>query len=177
MQVNIKRVKKRDFEEIDILLKVAFEGNLVATLFQELKDTGHYIPELTKVARINNQIIGIIVYSHAQIIQGKKIHETISLAPMAVLPAYQNLGIGGELIRSSFAKARELGYQSVIVMGYEGYYPRFGFKQASEYGIQCSFDVPIENIMALELFPDSLSKVKGKIKYHPIFNEMPSFTI
>ena len=177
MQVKIKRFKKRDFEEIEMLLKVAFDRDSVANIVKELLDTADFIPELTRVARISGQIIGVIVYSHAQIIKGKKIHQTISMAPMAVLPAYQNLGIGGELIRNSFAKARELNYQSVIVMGHEEYYPRFGFKQASEFGIIPPFDVPDENFMALELFPDTLSGISGKVKYHPLFDDMPIFTI
>jgi predicted N-acetyltransferase YhbS len=177
MQVKIKRFKKRDFEEIEMLLKVAFDRDSVAIIIKELIETADFIPELTRVARISGQIIGVIVYSHAQIIKGKKIHQTISMAPMAVLPAYQNLGIGGELIRNSFAKARELEYQSVIVMGHEEYYPRFGFKLASEFGIIPPFDVPDENFMVLELFPDTLSGISGKVKYHPLFDDMPSFTI
>lgn len=177
MQVKIKRFKKRDFEEIEMLLKVAFDGDSVANIVKELIETADFIPELTRVARISGQIIGVIVYSHAQIIKGKKVHQTISMAPLAVLPAYQNLGIGGELIRNSFAKARELDYQSVIVMGHEEYYPRFGFKLASEFGIIPPFDVPDENYMALELFPDTLSGISGKVKYHPLFDDMPSFTI
>ena len=177
MQVKIKRFKKRDFEEIEMLLKVAFDRDSVAIIIKELIETADFIPELTRVARISGQIIGVIVYSHAQIVKGKKIHQTISMVPMAVLPAYQNLGIGGELIRNSFAKARELEYQSVIVMGHEEYYPRFGFKLASEFGIIPPFDVPDENFMALELFPDTLSGISGKVKYHPLFDDMPSFTI
>ena len=87
MQVKIKRFKKRDFEEIEMLLKVAFDRDSVANIVKELLDTADFIPELTRVARISGQIIGVIVYSHAQIIKGKKIHQTISMAPMAVLPA------------------------------------------------------------------------------------------
>ena len=177
MQVKIKRIKKQDFEEVEMLLKVAFDGDSVANLMNKLKDTSQFISELTRVARINEQIIGIIVYSHAQIIRGKKTHETISMAPMAVLPAYQNLGIGSELIRNSFTKARELEYKSVLVMGHEEFYPRFGFKPASEFGIICPFDVPDENFMALEFFPDTLSGVSGKVKYDQLFIDLPSFTI
>ncbi len=177
MQVKIKRIKKRDFEEVEMLLKVAFDGDSVAELVKELINTSSFIPELTRVARINDQIIGIIVYSHAQIIRGKKVHDSISMAPLAVLPAYQNLEIGSQLIRNSFAKAKELQYPSVLVMGHEDYYPRFGFKLASEYGITCPFDVPEENFMVFEFFPNALSGVSGKVKYDALFNDMPSFTI
>lgn len=176
MQANIKRVKKRDFEEIEMLLKMTFESDSVAEMLMEFKNTSDFVPELTRVARINDQIIGVIIYSHVQIAKGKKITDTISMVCMAVLPAYQNLGIGGELIRNSFAKARELEYQSVIVMGYEGYYPRFGFKPTIEFDITCPFDVPEENFMALELFPDTLSVVSGKVKYPVLLNLLPTYT-
>ncbi|OYT16305.1 MAG: GNAT family N-acetyltransferase [Bacteroidetes bacterium 4572_77] len=177
MQVQIKREKKKDFEEVDMLLKVAFERNSIAHLVQKLRESDAFIPELARVARINNQIIGVIHYSHIQIIKGKKIAHAISMAPLAVLPAYQNLGIGAELIRNSFAKAREKGFDSVIVMGHEEYYPRFGFKLASEYNITCPYDVPNENFMALELFPNVLNKVSGRVKYDPLFTDLPTYTI
>jgi len=177
MQAHIKREKKKDYEEVDLLLKVAFEQDSVAELVTELRKNDSFIPELARVARINNQIIGVIIYSHIQIIKGRKTFDAISMSPLAVLPHYQNLGIGGELILNSFAKARELGYQRVVVMGHEGYYPRFGFELASDYGILCPFDVPDENYMVLELSPDAFSKVSGKVKYDPLFKELPSFTI
>ena len=177
MQVEIKREKKRDFEEVDMLLQVAFEKNSVAQMVQKLREKDAFIPELARVARINNQIIGVIHYSHVQIIKGKKTIDSISMAPLAVLPAYQNLGIGTELIRNSFTKAREKGYDSVIVMGHEEYYPRFGFKLASEYNILCPYDIPNENFMVLELFPDTLANANGKVKYDPLFHDLPSYTI
>ncbi len=177
MQIEIKREKKRDFEEVDMLLQVAFENKSIAQMVQQLREKDAFIPELARVARINNQIIGVIHYSHIQIIKGKKITSSISMAPLAVLPAYQNLGIAAELIRNSFAKAREKGYKSVIVMGHEEYYPRFGFKLASGFNIVCPYDVPNENFMALELFPDTLANANGKVKYDPLFSDLPSYTI
>ena len=48
------------------------------------------------------------------------------LAPMAVLPDYQKKGIGSQLIKFGLKKAKELGYKSVIVLGHDKYYTKFG---------------------------------------------------
>ncbi|MCK5775864.1 MAG: N-acetyltransferase [Bacteroidales bacterium] len=177
MQIKIKRIKKQDFEEVDMLLKISFEREYAVNMFHKMIETELLIPELTRIARINNQIIGVLISGSAEIKKGKKSIDTISLTMIAVIPAYQNLGIGGELIQNAFDKARSLNYQSVIVMGDEDYYPRFGFKPTTEFNIICPFDISDQNFMAKELFPDALSKHSGTVKYHSIYNDMPHFTI
>ena len=59
--------------------------------------------------------------------------------------------------------AKELDYKSIIVLGHENYYPRFGFKPASKWGIKAPFDVPDESFMALELNDGSLDGVTGTV--------------
>ena len=54
-------------------------------------------------------------------------------------------------VNTSLNIARALGYESVIVLGSEKYYPRFGFEEAAKYKITAPFDVPSENFMVLEL--------------------------
>lgn len=74
----------------------------------------------------------------------------LSLGPVAVLPAYQNQGAGHAAVTSALATARDRGEQSVVVLGHETYYPRFGFRQATEFGIHHpQYDGP--SLMALAL--------------------------
>ena len=61
---------------------------------------------------------------------------------MAVLPNYQGNGIGGHLIEFAHKKARELGFASIILLGHPTYYPKFGYRKASDFDIQLPFDVP-----------------------------------
>jgi len=65
----------------------------------------------------------------------------LALAPVSVLPDYQNKGIGSKLILQGLKISKEIGFKSIIVLGYETYYPRFGFKSASKWGIKAPFDV------------------------------------
>jgi len=177
MQVDIKREKKRDYEEIEMLLKVIFNNDTVADLVTQLRGADSFIPRLARVAKINNQIIGLVVCSNATIVKGRRSIDVLVLAPLAVLPAYQHLGIGGELIRNVFQKARELEFQAVFVIGDEDYFPRFGFEPASNFDVSCNFDISNENFMALELIPGALSNASGKLKLLPLFDHLPSFSL
>lgn len=92
-------------------------------------------------------------------------YDSLALAPVSVLPEYQNKGIGSKLIRESLNIAKELGFKSVIALGHDKYYPRFGFKPASTWGIKASFPVPDEAFMALELEVGGLDGVTETVIY------------
>ena len=78
-------------------------------------------------------------------------------------------GIGSQLIEFVHEKARELGFESVILLGHPTYYPKFGYSKASEFDIQLPFDVPDENCMAIELILDALKNVNGVVEYSKEF--------
>jgi predicted N-acetyltransferase YhbS len=83
----------------------------------------------------------------------------------------QNQGIGGELIRAGLKRAKELGFKSVIVLGHPEYYPRFGFRKASEWNIKDPFGAPEAAMMATELEKGSLDFGGGIIEYPEEFYE------
>ncbi|MCE7041379.1 GNAT family N-acetyltransferase [Dyadobacter sp. CY312] len=99
------------------------------------------------------------------ITSAKQDFSSLALAPVAVLPEFQGKGIGGMLIQAAHKRAKDLGYQSIILLGHEEYYPRFGYRVADEFGISLPFDVPRENCMAIELQPNALKGVHGQVVY------------
>ena len=72
---------------------------------------------------------------------------------------------------SCVRKAKELGYGSVIVLGHSEYYPKFGFKKASEWNIKAPFEVPDEAFMAVELSENALQGIEGVVQYSSAFAE------
>lgn len=46
-----------------------------------------------------------------------------------MLSAYQNKGVGRQLIQKALETAKNLNFESVIVLGHSDYYPKFGFKK------------------------------------------------
>lgn len=101
----------------------------------------------------------------------KEEFESLALAPVSVLPEFQNMGIGGKLIIQSHKVAKDLGFKSVILLGHEKYYPKFGYLQADKYGIELPFEVPKENCMIIELVENGLKGVNGIVEYPKEFNE------
>ena len=57
-----------------------------------------------------------------KVISQKNEYETLSLAPMSVLPNYQKMGIGSKLIEYGIKAAKKAGYTSIIVLGHSNYY-------------------------------------------------------
>lgn len=177
MQVQIKREKPHDIEEINLLLSLVFKQENIKDFVKEFRTSSHFIPELSRVARINDQIIGIIMYAKVEIVKGRKNLPSIILASIAVLPKYQSLGFGKELIVNSFQKARELGHKSVLAIGQEDYYPQFGFKPAIDFGIGQSLNISDEDLLAMELLPGGLENASGKLKNHALLNELVKFSL
>ena len=92
----------------------------------------------------------------------------LSLGPVAVLPSYQNKGAGSAVVLAALDVARDRGEHTVVVLGHENYYPRFGFRQATEYGVHHpQHDGP--NLMALSL--DGTPIPTGTIRYPVEFGE------
>lgn len=166
MQVTIRQETKDDHLEVSIINTQAFGQENEAMLVDRLRKNPSFVPELCLVASINDQLVGHILFSKISIINsnGDKV-ESLALAPMAVKPEFQQQGIGGQLIQSGLKKARELKYTSVIVLGHEHYYPKFGFLPAEKWNIQCPYDVPSSFFMALELVPGGLKGISGMVQY------------
>lgn len=106
-----------------------------------------------------------------KIINGDQVYNSLALAPVSVLPEFQGKGIGSALINYTHDKARNLGFTSIILLGHENYYPKFGYKLADSFGIELPFDVPKENCMAIELIENGLKGVSGTVEYPKEFNE------
>jgi putative acetyltransferase len=96
----------------------------------------------------------------------------LGLAPVAVVADHQGEGIGTQLIHAALRRARLLGHGFVVVLGHPQYYPRFGFRPASQLGLRYPDPVPDEVFMALELTPGALAGVAGVVRYHVAFADL-----
>lgn len=140
-------------------------------LVDKLRKSNIFIPELSLVAELDKKIIGHIMFTKLIIENQEKKYDSLALVPVSVLPEYQNQGIGSELIKKGLKLAKELGFKSVIVLGHDKYYPRFGFEPTSKWNIKAPFDVPEEAFMALELEDNSLKETNGIVIYSKEFLE------
>lgn len=167
MNVEIRQETDRDIEEVYNINMFAFGRENESKLINRLRVGPSFISELSLVAISNDKLIGHILFTKIELdyLDDLKI-VTLALAPMAVLPSYQNKGVGSQLILSGLSIAKQLCYESVIVLGHRYYYPKFGFEPASKWNIQCPFKLSDNgSFMALELTTNSLKKTKSVVIY------------
>lgn len=160
----IRTAMPRDIPAIRAVIRHAFEQDDEADLVEQLRTDGDVLCELVEASDIALQ--GHILYSPLTLERDGALIAAAALAPVSVLPAFQNRGIGGELIRAGNARCAELGCAAIIVLGHQDYYPRFGFSAAAAESLEAPFSGP--HFMALELRPGVL-KAGGRVRYAKAF--------
>lgn len=176
MKITIRQEEERDYKLSERVVEEAFKNaehtdHKEHILVANLRKGDNFIEELSLVAEQGGKIVGHIMFTKIFINNGENIYESLALAPLSVLPEYQSRGIGSSLINEGLRIAREMDFKSVIVLGHDKYYPKFGFKPASLWGIKAPFEVPDEVFMALELEDRVLEETSGQVIYGKEFLE------
>src|SRR5262245_32006406 len=106
-------------------------------------------PELSLVAELDGRVIGHVLFlPHTLRLLGQDVR-AVNLAPIAVDPAAQRQGIGGQLIAAGHALARDRGYAFSFLLGHTSYYPRHGYLTRA-YGVS-SLTLPAAGLPAPDL--------------------------
>jgi len=165
--IEIREERPDDIAAVRDLNRRAFGQDQESNIVDALRANGAAF--LSLVATLNDRIVGHIMYSPA-IIGGNV--KGAALGPMAVLPECQRQGIGSKLIQTGNRKLKDAGCPFIIVVGHAEYYPRFGFRPASERGIKCEWDVPDDVFMLLVLDQAKMEGVSGLAKYRHEFSSV-----
>jgi predicted N-acetyltransferase YhbS len=174
--ISIRLEEEKDHREVEYLTREAFwnvykPGCDEHLLVHKIRTVPAFIKELSLVACEDNKIVGNIIYSKAKIINERnEAFEVLCMGPIGVLPSYQGRGIGSLLMNHSIEKARQLGYNAIIIFGNPDYYQRFGFLNAKKYEIQTLSGENFEEFMALELLAGGLNGISGKFHADEVFN-------
>jgi len=169
IMIRIREEMPDDYGQIrhvnDQAFKCPDEGRIVDQIRAKEKEI------ISLVAQIEEKVVGHILYSPVWIDCDQTPIKGMGLAPMAVLPEYQNKGIGSMLVKEGLRRLQEREYPFVIVVGHPEYYPRFGFERASKYKLKCQWDgVPGEAFMAIIMNRSVMKDVKGIAKYMEEFD-------
>jgi len=128
--MEIRRAAQGDKEAIIALYLEAFgedEAGMVSDLAIELLSETNTLSFVSEVERV---IVGHVAFSPMWI-EGNKVFSSFILAPLAVHPAQQKMGIGSGLVEHGMDHLRQRETSIVFVYGDPGYYSRFGFERAS----------------------------------------------
>lgn len=175
MKVIVRKEEPKDRAAVSAVVARAFEGMEESDhqehfLVERLRDSDAFVPALSLVAELEDgRIAGYILLTKAEIVSAEKTFPVLALAPLAVLPEFQNQGIGTALITSAHEIASRSGFGLSVLLGHPTYYPRFGYKKASDCGIAFPFDAPDDCALVKELLPGALQGVSGVVRYPKAF--------
>lgn len=175
MNRKVKRIEEKYLEEsLDFVEKVFTEsegaesGKIVRNLVEEIRSKRFYLQELELImVDEENKIIGYAMFSRFHL-EGKYENQLLLLSPVAVKTELQRQHISKELIEFGFKKAKEMGYEAVIVEGNPRNYNPRGFVTSCNHGIIAGSSVKLpapECLMVKELVTDSLKNIKGIVDY------------
>jgi putative acetyltransferase len=121
------------------------------------------------VAEMDGDIVAHILFSPIELEPLQPGFSALELAPLAVLPEFQNKEIGSQLVSAGLQDCCRMGFSAVFVLGNPGYYARFGSCPDSEYSLSSVYDAG-DAFLALELQSVSLAVFSGVVYYRPEFN-------
>lgn len=158
--MDIMRERPRHAAAIEDLVVDCFgEGRFGKTVYR-LRDGVRPNNELGLVALEDGELVGTLRFWPIHV---DGIGETILLGPLAVAEGLRSSGIGSRLMRAGLSRAAAFGYRSVILVGDEPYYRRFGFRRDLTLGLMLPGPVDYDRLLGLELVPGALANARGMI--------------
>lgn len=171
MNISIRNEQEKDYRRVEEITRAAFSyperierGGIGCPyehwMVHELRKRDG-VSELSLVAEVDNVVVGHIICSKAEVRIANGAIPILNFGPLSVLPEYQGKGVGKALIRSMISKATDLGFGAILFFGRPEYYPQFGFKEASVWGVTDSNGYNYPAFMGMELISGYLSGAKG----------------
>ena len=164
------RIREATDAELDAVLAVekeAFGSNEEANLVKDLVDDPSAKPLCSLLAFSDDRAVGHILFTAAHLDGPCSDTSASLLAPLAVIPEFQKLGIGGLLIQRGLEHLVNTGTDLVFVLGHPEYYPRYGFVPAGIRGFNAPYPILEKNAdawMVQELRPGVIERASGTVR-------------
>ncbi|MCR5799187.1 MAG: ribosome small subunit-dependent GTPase A [Lachnospiraceae bacterium] len=139
-------------------------------LVNRLRGAKEYLPDLSRVAELDGEIVGAIFYSKAKVVDGDKENEVLTFGPLAVEPTCFGMGIGSLLLKETLPLAKEAGYKGIVICGEPEYYPKHGFVTCDRFDIHHPAFGNADAFMAYPL-NERFEDIHGYFYEAPIFEE------
>jgi predicted N-acetyltransferase YhbS len=116
---------------------------------------------LSLVARDGGALVGTVRLWPVSAGRGRP---ALLLGPLAVDETRRGAGIGAALMAEALARAAARGHSSVLLVGDEPYYRRFGFATAPAERLAMPGPFERHRLLGLELEPGALAGAEGVIR-------------
>jgi putative acetyltransferase len=163
------RIRPETDEDRAAIWKVneeAFGRPVEANLVDAIRASDRFVPELSLVATVEEDVVGHVLLSYVSIEPGE--HPVLQLGPLAVLPSHQHRGVGSALMNEAVRLADARGEPLILIEGNPRYYERFGFGRSDESAIEAPVGIDQQYFMArpLEAYDPAL---RGRAVYSEAF--------
>jgi putative acetyltransferase len=136
-----------------------------AVLWDQLRNDGDVVPELSFVAILGGDVVGHAGCSWAHVEDTR----VVALGPLGVAPEHHRRGVGTALVHTVLGGADARNEPMLVLLGDPAYYSRFGFEPAGPLGITppdsgWTTDFQLRRLAAWADAP------RGQFRYAPAFS-------
>jgi len=158
-KLNIRNSTRCEIDAIERLYPEAFPDENLVPLVRDLLSDAEITTSI--VAEICSKIVGHAIFTKCGVADPEV--EVSLLGPLAVVPEYQQRGIGSAIARSGMCQLKDIGTELICVLGDPVYYKRLGF--LPEHRIKPPFRLPDEWEGAWQsyYFGSAATKYAGKL--------------
>lgn len=172
VDVSLEPEQPDDVEAIRRVVAAAFAHHLeVADMVEAIRASALYRPELSLVARVDGAVVGHVMCSGCDLVDGDRRHRVLTLSPLSVAPTHERRGIGSALVRRVVSLADDAGDGLVVLEGSPSYYGRLGFEPGRAYAI--TMDLPewaAPEAAQVHRLAGYDPAVRGHVDYPPAFD-------
>ncbi|QDZ02086.1 N-acetyltransferase [Nitratireductor mangrovi] len=123
----------------------------------KIREGGPHERALSFVALHDDQVIATVRLTRVAVGKGR----SLLLGPLAVKPAFKDMGIGRKLVRMAVEAAHEAAAGSVILVGDEPYYGPLGFRKIPPGQVTMPRPVDPHRLLIHEIAPGALELLQG----------------
>jgi predicted N-acetyltransferase YhbS len=145
--------------EIDAINAEAFGPGRFVLAAYKIRETGPHERDLSFVAVDRTAVIASVRMTRIAAGAGR----ALMLGPLAVRPAFKNLGIGRRLVAIALEAAAKAGAPAVMLVGDEPYYGPLGFKRMPRGQISMPRPVDLDRLLAHEIAPGAVARLVGEV--------------
>ena len=175
--MNIRLETKDDYEYVENMIRRSFynvymPGCIEHFIAKQIRNHKDFIKELDFVLEVDGKIVGNIMYTKSILKdeQGNQ-KDILTFGPVCIEKEYQRKGYGKKLIEYSLQKAKELGYDAIVIVGSPSNYVSLGFKSCK------LFDISIENGKYPSAMLVKVLKGNALENHHWTYYENPAIAI
>ncbi|MFE0018505.1 GNAT family N-acetyltransferase [Mesorhizobium sp. NPDC059054] len=147
--------------EIESINEEAFGPGRFTRAAYKIREGGPHERDLSFVAVSGTTVVASVRMTRIMAGSGK----ALLLGPLAVRPAFKNLGIGRKLVAMALEAAVKAGATCVVLVGDEPYYGPLGFKRIPRGQISMPRPVDLDRLLAHEIEPGAVARLTGMVHH------------